>query len=424
MGTVGGSDTAQSSIPPMVCWRRACRCRGPAAPTPPPPLCDIPSGCCFFRGLCTVTHSSLCMLHWVAAFCQPLRPVYLLVSVLHWQSPVVGILGLYWLLQRSFLSRFCPLPSAVWSSTMYLAVLPQACGPSGCCFFTLRGPGQSPVLPCACCVGSLYSDGRCGLCSCWCCFRVSGAQEMAHQGCAGWCGGRCGGRFTVFAAHSPPHSGRPPHASPCFRVRAVQHFHPSIRGPGGPPCASPPRWPARGAQVCMARSLMVAGGMRFAGGVCSLVADVGGVCTCAALRDSQGTGGPAGPQAYERSTTPPPASLSVVDVWCRGWFTLHSDCTVVISSAHPGFVKGSLRFDHRADNPNRAAGVPSVARRARYPLRAPTVGWVGCNSAAGVPPVSRRVRHPLRTTHKIGRCPRIPSGGPLGAGSPGHVQSH
>ena len=31
---------------------------------------------------------------------------------------------------------------------------------------SLRGPGQSPVLPFACCVGSLLSVGRCGRCSC------------------------------------------------------------------------------------------------------------------------------------------------------------------------------------------------------------------------------------------------------------------
>ena len=41
---------------------------------------------------------------------------------------------------------------------------------------SLRGPGQSPVLPFACCVGSLLSVGRCGRCSCWCRFRVRGAQ--------------------------------------------------------------------------------------------------------------------------------------------------------------------------------------------------------------------------------------------------------
>ena len=38
--------------------------------------------------------------------------------------------------------------------------------------------------------------------------------------------GCCGGHWTVFAAHSPPHSGRPPHASPRFRVRAAPVLHP------------------------------------------------------------------------------------------------------------------------------------------------------------------------------------------------------
>ena len=41
---------------------------------------------------------------------------------------------------------------------------------------SLRGPGQSPVLPFACCVGPLRSVGRCGRCSRWCRFRVRGAQ--------------------------------------------------------------------------------------------------------------------------------------------------------------------------------------------------------------------------------------------------------
>ena len=70
---------------------------------------------------------------------------------------------------------------------------------------SLRGPGQAPVLPFACCVGSLRSAGRCGRCSCWCHFRVRGAQWLVCRGCAGW----CGGRLTVFAAHTPPSSGRP-----------------------------------------------------------------------------------------------------------------------------------------------------------------------------------------------------------------------
>ena len=52
---------------------------------------------------------------------------------------------------------------------------------------SLRGPGQSPVLPFACCVGSLRSVGPCGRCSCWCRFRVHGAQSLVCRGCAG-CG--------------------------------------------------------------------------------------------------------------------------------------------------------------------------------------------------------------------------------------------
>ena len=57
------------------------------------PLCDIPSGCCFFTGPWTVTRSSLRMLRRVAAFCRPLRPVLLLVSFPRLRSPVVGVLG-------------------------------------------------------------------------------------------------------------------------------------------------------------------------------------------------------------------------------------------------------------------------------------------------------------------------------------------
>ena len=60
---------------------------------------------------------------------------------------------------------------------------------------SLRGPGQSPVLPFACCVGSLRSVGRCGRCSCWCHFCVRGAQRLVCWGCAG-CGGMCRLRVT------------------------------------------------------------------------------------------------------------------------------------------------------------------------------------------------------------------------------------
>ena len=63
------------------------------SPTPLP-LCDIPSGCCFFTGPWTVTRSSLRMLRRVAAFCRPLRPVLLPVSFPRSQRPVVGVLRL------------------------------------------------------------------------------------------------------------------------------------------------------------------------------------------------------------------------------------------------------------------------------------------------------------------------------------------
>ena len=62
-----------------------------------PPLCDIPSGCCFCTGPWTVTRSSLRMLRRVAAFCRPLRPVLLLVSFPRSRSPVVGVPGLCWM---------------------------------------------------------------------------------------------------------------------------------------------------------------------------------------------------------------------------------------------------------------------------------------------------------------------------------------
>ena len=56
----------------------------------PPPLCDIPSGCCSFTGPWTVTRSSLRMLCRVIAFCRLLRPVLLLVSFPRSRSPVAA----------------------------------------------------------------------------------------------------------------------------------------------------------------------------------------------------------------------------------------------------------------------------------------------------------------------------------------------
>ena len=60
---------------------------------PSPPACDIPSGRCSFTGPWTVTRSALRVLRRGAAFCQPLRPVFFVVSLPRSQGPVVGALG-------------------------------------------------------------------------------------------------------------------------------------------------------------------------------------------------------------------------------------------------------------------------------------------------------------------------------------------
>ena len=60
-------------------------------------LCDIPSSCCFFTGPRKITHSSLRILRWVAAFCRPLQPVLLLMSFPRSRSPMVGVPGLCWM---------------------------------------------------------------------------------------------------------------------------------------------------------------------------------------------------------------------------------------------------------------------------------------------------------------------------------------
>ena len=97
---------------------------------------------------------------------------------------------------------------------------------------SLRGPGQSPFLPFACCVGLLRSDGRRGLCSfCGVASAFAGPSSWRTGGCAGC----CGGRFSVLAAHSAPHSGRPPPASLCVRGHVVRRAVGPSRGPGQSP---------------------------------------------------------------------------------------------------------------------------------------------------------------------------------------------
>ena len=132
----------------------------------PDPLCDIPSGCCFFTGPWTVTRSPLRMLRRVATFCRPLRPVLLLVSFPRSRSPVVGVLGLCWmrhgvpfacqrrpivgvlrmcwLLPGSFDCFCCPHTSVHRPSIACLAVF--LCGP-GAFLHALSGPSTICPFP-------------------------------------------------------------------------------------------------------------------------------------------------------------------------------------------------------------------------------------------------------------------------------------
>ena len=153
-----------------------------------------------FLGMAVHTVSSLC--RWGKICCSPSG-----------RGPRHRTKGQWYLVPRTFLLQ-SHLQGLCHAPCVTLRWVPVS----------LRGPGQSPVLPFTCCVGSLRSVGRCGLCSCWCRFRVGGAQWLACCRCAGC----CGSRFSVFAAHSPPHSGRPPPASLCFRghvVRRVAFLH-------------------------------------------------------------------------------------------------------------------------------------------------------------------------------------------------------
>ena len=102
----GGRRVHPAPLPTMTMGRESSlhpgtRCPAPLTHSPPGPcanpLCDIPSGCCFFTGPWTVTRSSLRMLRRVAAFCRPLQPVLLLVLFPRSRSPVVGVPGLCWM---------------------------------------------------------------------------------------------------------------------------------------------------------------------------------------------------------------------------------------------------------------------------------------------------------------------------------------
>ena len=181
---------------------------------------------------------------------------------------------------------------------------------------SLRGPGQSPVLPFACCVGccvlsAAAAAARAGVISAfaeprgWC----AGAVLVAAGAvCAlavpsswrtGGCAGCCGVQLTVFAAHAPPVAHNLVRCVPvCVRPRCPTppHVEPAVH-----PLRSTTLWVARAT-----RSSMVAGSVRFAGGVRSAMVDVGGVCACV---------------------------VSGV---------MHGGRAVVLGSAHPGFVGGSF----------------------------------------------------------------------------------
>ena len=109
---------------------------------------------------------------------------------------------------------------------------------------SLRGPGQSPVLPFACCVGLLLSVGRCGRCSCWCCFRVRGAQWLVCQDCAG-----CG--TVPFACQWRPVVGVLrlcwflPGSFDCFCCPRASVNRPSITCLAVFPCAHPTPLPSK-----------------------------------------------------------------------------------------------------------------------------------------------------------------------------------
>ena len=115
-------------------------------------------------------------------------------------------------------------------TTLWLAPPPPPCVTFCRIAVSLRGPGQSPVLPFACCVGSLRSVGRCGRWSCWCRFHVRGAQSLVCRGCAG-CGGMC--RLRVSGAQELAYWGLCwllPGSFDCFcRPRA------SVHRPSAPP---------------------------------------------------------------------------------------------------------------------------------------------------------------------------------------------
>ena len=126
----------------------------------------------------------------------------------------------------SHAAHYCPVAHHVFHTFLYpkhpvsepkRGIAPPPPIPSGCGLFT----GAWTVTRAS---PSRAASGRCVLTA------------------AAACARRCGGRFTVFAAHCPPHSGRPPHVSPRFRVREAQLLQPSACCPGRPPLKHKFHW--------------------------------------------------------------------------------------------------------------------------------------------------------------------------------------
>ena len=198
---------------------------------PPPPLCDIPSGCCFFTEPWTVTrcydlqkyksdvyrdvfklrevvsHAKhpfrggnkrmgrvLSVLWSQAATILQSMETISMNEVLPWVRKIKGKPTGYWLeldLKEMFMS--IPREAVVTALTHCLeAIASKGHRQTGLLFSISKDGNRKRVLPFACCVGSLLSVGRCGRC---CRFRVRAAQWLVCWGYAG-CGRMCRSRVS------------------------------------------------------------------------------------------------------------------------------------------------------------------------------------------------------------------------------------
>ena len=134
---------------------------------PPPPLWDIPSGCCFFTG---------------ALDSHPFFPSHVA-------------------------SGRCVLSAAAAGAPA--GVVSAFAEPRGWCAGAVLDVAGCAVCasaePSSWCAGAVLDVAGCAVC----------ASAVPSSWRIGGCAGCCGGRLTVFAVHTPPSSGRPPPASLC-----------------------------------------------------------------------------------------------------------------------------------------------------------------------------------------------------------------